>query len=193
MLLQQAQVAGFDGGALQLAFEHAGTRDGFVNGGHDDILRQALQESVGVSCKIECLIGPGGSAPQQRPGGGGTPGGGFGANGGFGAPSGPAPGSAGMPPHQSAPVSAPAPAAFPPPTQTAQAAPPVQAPPPSAPAPRPSAPSSYPEGPDDDDMPPPPFDPEEDIPEQDTTTVSGHDLIIRELGATVIEETHHER
>jgi DNA polymerase-3 subunit gamma/tau len=42
-------------------------------------------------------------------------------------------------------------------------------------------------------MPPPPFDPEEDIPEQDFTSVSGHDLIIRELGATVIQETPHDR
>ncbi|WP_157596976.1 DNA polymerase III subunit gamma and tau [Streptacidiphilus rugosus] len=62
MLLQQAQVAGFDNGALQLGFEHAGTRDGFVNGGHDEILRQALQEALGVSWKVECLIGPAGGA-----------------------------------------------------------------------------------------------------------------------------------
>ncbi|RAG80353.1 DNA polymerase III subunit gamma and tau, partial [Streptacidiphilus pinicola] len=68
MLLQQAQVAGFDNGALQLAFEHAGTRDGFVNGGHDEILRQALQDAVGVSWKVECLIGPAGSAPQRPSG-----------------------------------------------------------------------------------------------------------------------------
>ncbi|RAG82999.1 DNA polymerase III subunit gamma/tau, partial [Streptacidiphilus pinicola] len=57
----------------------------------------------------------------------------------------------------------------------------------------PSAPSAFADDPDDDDMPPPPFDPEEDIPEQDTTSVSGHDLIIRELGATVIQETQHDR
>jgi DNA polymerase-3 subunit gamma/tau len=210
MLLQQAQVAGVDGGALQLAFEHAGTRDGFVNGGHDEILRQALQESVGVSWKVECLIGPAGSAgsagsaPQRPPGGpGGGSGFGGGGNSGGGGGFGGAPA---MSPRQQAP--APAPAAAPP----AQAAPPAPVPSPSAPAPRPSTPSaptgpsgssassgpgpsysSYPEGPDDDDMPPPPFDPEEDIPEQDTTSVSGHDLIIRELGATVIEETHHDR
>jgi DNA polymerase-3 subunit gamma/tau len=213
MLLQQAQVAGVDGGALQLAFEHAGTRDGFVNGGHDEILRQALQESVGVSWKVECLIGPAGSAgsagsaPQRPPGGpGGGSGFGGGGNSGGGGGFGGAPA---MSPRQQAP--APAPAAAPP----AQAAPPAPIPSPSAPAPRPSTPSaptgpsgpsgssassgpgpsysSYPEGPDDDDMPPPPFDPEEDIPEQDTTSVSGHDLIIRELGATVIEETHHDR
>ncbi|SEK66572.1 DNA polymerase III subunit gamma and tau [Streptacidiphilus jiangxiensis] len=198
MLLQQAQVAGFDNGALQLAFEHAGTRDGFVNGGHDEILRQALQESVGVSWKVECLISPGGSAPpssQQRPGGfGGAPSAPGGPGGGFGnAPGGPgAPG--GMPPHQSAQAPAPAPApAFQPPAQAAPTHTPAPSPP-SAPAPRPSAPSTpYPEGPDDEDMPPPPFDPEEDIPEQDTTSVSGHDLIIRELGATVIQETQHDR
>ncbi|MEY9870634.1 DNA polymerase-3 subunit gamma/tau [Streptacidiphilus sp. MAP12-33] len=202
MLLQQAQVAGFDNGVLQLGFEHAGTRDGFVNGGHDEILRQALQESVGVTWKVECLIGPGGSASSPVAPSPGAPGG----FGGSAQPQRPA-ASAAPTAFQQTPPS-PAPAAFQPP---AQAAPPqAHAPAPTAqsvaPAPRGAAPGAqggpvtpshpYPEGPDgpdDDDMPPPPFDPDEDIPEQDVTSVSGHDLIIRELGATVIQETQHDR
>jgi DNA polymerase-3 subunit gamma/tau len=45
-------------------------------------------------------------------------------------------------------------------------------------------------------MPPPPL--EDDIPEDDdpdlvdTPPVSGHDLFVRELGATVIEEIAHD-
>ncbi|MBF9070736.1 DNA polymerase III subunit gamma and tau [Streptacidiphilus fuscans] len=228
MLLQQAQVAGFDGGALQLAFEHAGTRDGFVNGGHDEILRQALQESLGVNWKVECLIGPtnGGS------GGGATGNGGFGGGGGvppragggggsfppaaqaaqtarsaapapFGQSQGQvqgqspaAPASSLSSPPTNPQVHAPAPAPIQPQTQAPAPAPaqrpsaPAQmAPAPSAPMP--SAPPPY-DGPDDDDM-PPPFDPDEDIPEYTTTSVSGPDLIIRELGATVIEEIERNR
>ncbi|WP_194362478.1 hypothetical protein [Streptomyces alkaliterrae] len=34
--------------------------------------------------------------------------------------------------------------------------------------------------------------PEEDDPDLDESALSGHDLIIRELGATVIEEINHE-
>ncbi|WP_228456693.1 hypothetical protein, partial [Streptomyces durbertensis] len=34
--------------------------------------------------------------------------------------------------------------------------------------------------------------PEEDDPDLDESVLSGHDLIIRELGATVIEEINHE-
>ncbi|MEY9938140.1 DNA polymerase III subunit gamma and tau [Streptacidiphilus sp. MAP5-3] len=223
MLLQQAQVAGFDGGALQLSFEHAGTRDGFVNGGHDEILRQALQDTFSVNWKVECLIGPtnggsGGSAAGNGGFGGGGGGGVPPRAGGGGAsfppaaaqaarPASPAPFSAG----QSQGSGAPAPStSAPQPNAQAQAQPqpyaqaqapvqpqaqrpsaPAQTAPSAPPAPVPSAPPPY-DGPDDD-MPPPPFDPEEDIPEHDTTSVSGHDLIIRELGATVIEEIERNR
>jgi DNA polymerase-3 subunit gamma/tau len=34
--------------------------------------------------------------------------------------------------------------------------------------------------------------PAEDDPDLDETALSGHDLIVRELGATVLEELYHE-
>ncbi|WP_159037245.1 hypothetical protein [Streptomyces specialis] len=60
------------------------------------------------------------------------------------------------------------------------------APPPPAPAPPPvQAP------------PPPPVAVEDDVPEEDDpdltdSALAGYELIVRELGATVIEEFHHE-
>ncbi|MDX3214745.1 DNA polymerase III subunit gamma and tau, partial [Streptomyces sp. ME02-6991-2B] len=73
------------------------------------------------------------------------------------------------------------------------------APPPTSPSPPPAAAaaraavgaapaaSAYP--PVVDEPPPVEYDmPEDDDPDLDETALSGHDLIVRELGATVIEE-----
>ncbi|MFC5908118.1 DNA polymerase III subunit gamma and tau [Streptacidiphilus monticola] len=191
MLLQQGQVAGFDGATLQLAFEHAGTRDGFVNGGHDEILRQALQDALGVNWRVECIVGgPGtgagpaagtpGSGPQAAPQRPFTPA--------------PAPSAAPAP----APV-APSAAAPATPTAPTVAPPPRTPPPPAVQAPAPSpAPEPVPEPYEPD-----PYGPEDDYPdfEEDApltvpppqTGVSGQELIVRELNATVIEEITHER
>ncbi|MFF0275885.1 DNA polymerase III subunit gamma and tau [Streptomyces sp. NPDC094447] len=177
LLSQNAQVAGFDGTTLQLGFLNAGARDNFASSGSEDVLKQALAEQFNVNWKIEAIIDPsGGSAPPPAA----TGFGGSGGTGGFGRPQAPA---APAPSFQQAPPPAPAPSApssssFP----SAQASAPAPAQPP-APAYTPPAPQSVaPE----DDM------PEEDDPDLVDSALSGHDLIVRELGATVVEEYTNE-
>ena len=215
MLVQQAQVAGFDGSTLQLSFEHAGSRDGFVNGGHEDILRQALQDSFGVSWRIECVIDPSGgrSAGPQGPGAGPGPGQsqGFGQSSGQQGQSGPpfgqpqAQGYAQSPPPSQQPQS--------PPQQSHQPQQSVQSGQQQASAARPSGPASAVSAPAPSPVlasvpaaqaPPatvsdlPPMSPDDEtIPEDDfgygQGAVSGPELIMRELGATVIQEIDHDR
>ncbi|UGQ09053.1 DNA polymerase III subunit gamma and tau [Yinghuangia sp. ASG 101] len=97
VLLQRANVAGFDGTTLQVSFEHAGARDGFVNSGHDEVLRQSVLDAFGVDWRIECIVDPG-------TGGGPAPGGPGGSGGGGRAypppanPAGPGQGGAGQAP-----------------------------------------------------------------------------------------------
>ncbi len=175
LLSQNAQVTGFDGTTLQLGFVNAGARDNFASSGSEDVLRAALAEQFNVQWKIESLIDPsgGGSAPPA-PGGGsagfgggsGAPGGGYG---GGGAPTGGGYGSSPAPRVPSPQPSAPA-----------------STPPASGPAtPRPAAPEPPPVSPEDDI-------PEDDDPDLDESALSGHDLIMRELGATVVEEFTNE-
>ncbi|MFC1442998.1 DNA polymerase III subunit gamma and tau, partial [Streptacidiphilus sp. N1-10] len=184
MLVQQAQVAGFDGSTLQLSFEHAGTRDGFVNGGHDEILRQALQDSFGMSWRIDCIIDPSvgrGPAPGSGPG-----------------QAAPQPMQQGAPQPPQQQYQAPPTQQFaPPPTQMTQSAPPVLQP--SAPAQAPAQPSSSPQpsAPAPDPHPHPLSPDDETIPEEEAGygqgMVSGPELIMKELGATVIQEIEHDR
>ncbi|MCW7946936.1 DNA polymerase III subunits gamma and tau [Streptomyces hygroscopicus] len=170
LLSQNAQVAGFDGTTLQLGFVNAGARDNFLSSGSEDVLRQALAEQFNVHWKVEAIVDPsGGSAPPAAGGsgfgGGSTSGGGGGHGGGSAAGTRPAPTA-----RPAAPTS-PAPEASP-----------------SAPAPAPSA-SSAPERhvvAPEDDM------PEDDDPDLDESALSGHELIVRELGATVVEEFSNE-
>ncbi|MFE1880577.1 DNA polymerase III subunit gamma and tau [Streptomyces diastatochromogenes] len=175
LLSQNAQVAGFDGTTLQVGFVNAGARDNFASSGSEDVLRQALAEQFNVQWKIEAIVDPsGGSAPPPS---GGSPG--FGGGGGAGYGSAPAGGGYGAP-------AAPRPAA-PQPVAPAPAAPQGSAP--AAPAPATPAPQAAPE--------PPPVAPEDDIPEDDDpdldeSALSGHELIVRELGATVVEEFSNE-
>lgn len=178
LLSQNAQVVGFDGTTLQLGFVNAGARDNFASSGSEDVLRQSLSEQFNVQWRIEAVVDPsGGSAPPPTGGSsgyGGGGGGGGGYGGGYGAP---APSGAASAPRPAA-ASHPGPA-------TPQAQPPAPA---SAPAPAPQ-PSAAPE--------PPPVAPEDDIPEDDDpdldeSALSGHDLIVRELGATVMEEFSNE-
>lgn len=181
LLSQNAQVAGFDGTTLQLGFVNAGARDNFVSSGSEEVLRQALSEQFSVQWKIEAVVDPsgGGAAPPPSGGfnggnpggggygGGGNPGGyGTGSTGGYGAPAPQAPPSP-------QPTSAPATQSRPTPTPT------------PAPAPQRSAPE------------PPPVSIEDDIPEDDDpdlneSALSGRELIVRELGATVVEEITNE-
>ncbi|MFG3202445.1 DNA polymerase III subunit gamma and tau [Streptomyces sp. NPDC048192] len=171
LLSQNAQVTGFDGTTLQLGFVNAGARDNFAGSGSEDVLRAALAEQFNVQWKIEAIVDPsgGGSAPLPAGGSGFGGGGGYGGapaggSGGYGAPAAP---------RQAAPQPAP------------------QAPAPSQPGPTsaPPAPAPAPE--------PPPVAPEDDIPEDDDpdldeSALSGHELIVRELGATVVEEFSNE-
>ncbi|MFI1419694.1 DNA polymerase III subunit gamma and tau [Streptomyces sp. NPDC020731] len=186
LLSQNAQVTGFDGTTLQIGFVNAGARDNFLSSGSEDVLRQALAEQFNVQWKIEAVVDPSGGegvaapAPAGPPGGGRNSGGGggYGGGGGHGA-TGTGTGGGRRPsaPQAGAPAAAPA--------QPAVSAPAAPAPAPGstpAPAPRPSAPE-----------PPPPVSPEDDVPEDDDpdldeSALSGQDLLVRELGATVVEE-----
>ncbi|MFF2653013.1 DNA polymerase III subunit gamma and tau [Streptomyces sp. NPDC058045] len=160
LLSQNAHVAGFDGATLQLGFVNAGARDNFVSSGSEDVLRQALGEQFGVQWSIEPIVDPsGGSAPPSSGGGGYGP----------GAP----PPAAPRPAPQQAP-----PAARPAPARPA----PAPAPTPQPAAPRPPAEERPAHIPPEDDM------PTADDQDLDESAVSGHDLIMRELGATVVDE-----
>ncbi|RSS53782.1 DNA polymerase III subunit gamma and tau [Streptomyces sp. WAC01280] len=168
LLSQNAQVAGFDGTTLQIGFLNAGARDNFASSGSEEVLKQALSETFNVQWRVEAIIDPSGGAnppPAATGFGGGRP-----------QASAPAPAFQQAPPP--APVQAqPAPGAgFPQASAPGFAPAPAQAPEPAyaPPAPQPVAP--------EDDV------PEEDDPDLVDSALSGHDLIVRELGATVVEE-----
>ncbi|MGC5241547.1 DNA polymerase III subunit gamma and tau [Streptomyces albogriseolus] len=172
LLSQNAQVTGFDGTTLQLGFVNAGARDNFVSSGSEDVLRQALTEQFNVQWKIEAVVDPSGGGGPAASGPAGGPSGGRSGGSGYGAPGGGGPGDTRRPPSPQA--SAPAP----------------PSPVPSAPAP---AASSRPAAPE----PPAPVSPEDDIPEDDDpdldeSALSGQELLVRELGATVVEEFTNE-
>jgi len=184
LLSQNAQVTGFDGTTLHIGFVNVGARDNFASSGSEEVLRQALAELFNVQWKIEAVIDPsGGSAPPPAPGAGF---GGFAGNAGGGSY---APGGAS---HQDAPRPAPqqpaAPASRPSPSAS-QNRPMSGGGPSSASAhqapSRPSPQESPPISPEDDI-------PEEDDPDLDESALSGHELIVRELGATVVEEYANE-
>ncbi|MDX5520336.1 DNA polymerase III subunit gamma and tau [Streptomyces sp. DE06-01C] len=190
LLSQNAQVAGFDGTTLQLGFLNAGARDNFASSGSEEILKQALVERFNAQWRIEAVVDPSGGGTPPQPGGGGRP----------------------APQYQPAPAAPAAPVAYeprpqhaPPPQQSsapqqgqhapsAQQSPSSSAPPQgreAAPAPEASH-SSY------GAEPPRSVAPEDDTPEADDpdlvdSALSGHDLIVRELGATVVEEFPNEQ
>nr|BFD83966.1 DNA polymerase III subunit gamma and tau [Streptomyces sp. Xyl84] len=189
LLSQNAQVTGFDGTTLQVGFVNAGARDNFASSGSEDVLRQALAEQFNVQWKIEAVVDPtGGGAPAPQSSGAFGGGGGYGGGstgGGYGG-GGAHPGGVAAPPRAAAPQAAPpAPGPGAPATDRSPAArgasgpaagPAATARPGRAPAPEPA-----PVAPEDDI-------PEDDDPDLDETALSGHDLIVRELGATVVEE-----
>lgn len=172
LLSQNAHVAGFDGTTLQLGFATVGARDSFLGSGSEEVLRQTLSEVFHVQWKIDTVIDGGV---------GGTP---------APAVTRPLP----QPPAPQAPPPRPQPS-----QQPQQQAPGPAAPPPAAPAPS-QAPPSRPQSPSPEPPPPPPPvepSPEDDPPAPDdydpgSSSLSGRELIMRELGATVIEEFHHE-
>ncbi|MEU3910709.1 DNA polymerase III subunit gamma and tau [Streptomyces sp. NPDC029721] len=167
LLSQNAQVTGFDGTTLQLGFPNPGARDNFASSGSEDVLKAVLAEQFQVNWKIDAVVGGGGPAPSAPS---------------YGAPAAPAysppPAPAYSPPPPQAPQ---APAYAPQPQQPAS-----QPPPQAAPAPQPPVQQG-----------PPPVAPEDDVPEADDpdlvdSALTGHDLIVRELGATVVEEYTNE-
>ncbi|MFB7259385.1 DNA polymerase III subunit gamma and tau, partial [Streptomyces nojiriensis] len=169
LLSQNAQVTGFDGTTLQLGFPNAGARDNFASSGSEDVLKAVLAEQFQVNWKIEAVVGGGAPAPVQPSSYGSS----------YGAPAAPAPAYSPQP--APAQQQAPAPQAPSAPQYTPQQ-PPQQ----SAPAPQPPVQQA-----------PPPVAPEDDFAEEDDpdlveSALTGHDLIVRELGATVVEEYTNE-
>ncbi|MGW3203640.1 DNA polymerase III subunit gamma and tau [Streptomyces sp. NPDC001135] len=173
LLSQNAQVTGFDGTTLQLGFVNAGARDNFAGSGSEDVLRAALAEQFHVQWKIEAVVDPSGGGSAPAPTGGFGGGGGYGGtsagSGGYGAPAAPRP-AAPQPAPQSAGPAQSGPAASAAPT----------------PAPRPTAAPEPPPVSLEDDI------PEDDDPDLDESALSGHELIVKELGATVMEEFSNE-
>ncbi|WP_053725892.1 DNA polymerase III subunit gamma and tau [Streptomyces sp. WM6378] len=172
LLSQNAQVAGFDGTTVQLGFINAGARDNFASSGSEDVLRSVLSERFGVQWKVEAIIDPSGGV-QPPPAAG---------NFGGGAPRPPSPPVQQYQPPQP-PPQAPRPA-------TPAAPAPVQ---PTQQQPQAAAPVRH----DVRQEEPPPVRLEDDTPEDDDpdlvdNALSGHDLIVRELGATVVEEYTNE-
>ncbi|WP_217248692.1 DNA polymerase III subunit gamma and tau [Streptomyces sp. AC602_WCS936] len=183
LLSQNAQVTGFDGTTLQVGFVNAGARDNFLSSGSEDVLRQALVEQFNVQWKIEAVVDPsGGSAPAAPAG----PAGGYGGPGGFGNTGGGGGGGFGGGAPAPRP-SEPSPAARPPASAPSAPAPSSTPPaaPAAAPAPRPPAPEPRSVSPEDDI-------PEDDDPDLDESALSGKELLVRELGATVVEEIANE-
>ena len=58
LLSQNAQVADVRDGVLVLAMAGVGPRDSFAKGGSEDILREALNEALGVDFRIEAIVDP---------------------------------------------------------------------------------------------------------------------------------------
>ncbi|MFF3174346.1 DNA polymerase III subunit gamma and tau [Streptomyces sp. NPDC057900] len=167
LLSQNAQVTGFDGTTLQIGFLNSGARDNFTSSGSEDVLKQALAERFNAQWKIEAIVDPSGGAGQPPPTGGGRP----------------TPPPAPQRPAPAAPQQQyePRPAQERPqqPGGGEPAAPPPASPPYTAPEPPRSV------APEDDTA-------EADDPDLVDSALSGHELIVRELGATVVEEFTNE-
>ncbi|MCZ4123904.1 DNA polymerase III subunit gamma and tau [Streptomyces sp. H39-S7] len=189
LLLNNAQVAGFDGQTLQLGFDNPGARNSFANSGSEDVLKQAIVDALGVEWRIEAIVDPSGGGGTS-----GGPGGGFGGTGG-GSGGGTGGGTGGGGSRPPAPAAPPAPSA---PAPPAQPAPSTSSDPQGGPVQQasyaaPQAAPGRPQGPPPlmSDETPPPL--EDDIPEDDDvdlveSPLSGYELFVREMGATVIQE-----
>ena len=162
-LTQNSQVVGVDGTTLTLGFANAGARDSFVNGGCDEILRQAAIDIAGVDWRVETIVDPGAAGGSQGR---------------------PHPRPRSLPRRRSRPLTTrpsrprprcptrPRPPArrSGPPARRAQATPP-----------RPTTATVQADA-----------DAHPDDPDDDTTGLAGAELLQRELGAEVIEEIRHQ-
>jgi DNA polymerase-3 subunit gamma/tau len=181
-LTQNSQVVGVEGNTLTLGFTNAGARDSFVNGGCDEILRQAAIDVVGVDWRVDAIVDPGAQPDPPPP-----------------APAAPAP----------TPV-AEQPATPEPPSWAAEDAAPPSAPPPSPPPAAPERRAADPESiaaargaiaqtrpagstPDEGEArPDADADAHPDDPDAETSGLGGPELLERELGAQMIEEIRHQ-
>nr|WP_237502797.1 DNA polymerase III subunit gamma and tau [Streptomyces sp. SID8374] len=204
LLSQNAQVTGFDGTTLQLGFINAGARDNFASSGSEEVLKQALAERFNAQWRVEAVVDTsGGGAPLPPPAGGRPP-----------APQytpAPAPSPAAPTPtvYEGTPAHAPQQHSQPYNPQQSQQPPQSAAPAssgqqqssqshqaqqsrgtaPSAPEPSHGGYASEPPrsvAPEDDTA-------EADDPDLVDSALSGHELIVRELGATVVEEFTNEQ
>ncbi|MEW1761326.1 DNA polymerase III subunit gamma and tau [Streptomyces cyaneofuscatus] len=71
LLSQNAQVTGFDGTTLQIGFINAGARDNFASSGSEEVLKQALAERFNAQWRVEAVVDTsgGGAAPPAPAGG----------------------------------------------------------------------------------------------------------------------------
>jgi DNA polymerase-3 subunit gamma/tau len=58
LLMEQVQVASVDDRVLVLAFTNEGKRRGFAASGHDEIVRQALIDVLGLDRRIDAVLDP---------------------------------------------------------------------------------------------------------------------------------------
>ncbi|MDX2974701.1 hypothetical protein PWY36_36435, partial [Kribbella solani] len=68
VLSQHAQVIAIDDHALTLGLGNAGARESFARSGSDEILRQAMIDTIGVNRRVEAVVDP-----STDPGTGATP------------------------------------------------------------------------------------------------------------------------
>ncbi|TCC12162.1 DNA polymerase III subunit gamma and tau [Kribbella soli] len=95
MLSQNAQVIAIDDQTLTLGLVNAGARESFARSGSDEILRQAMIDTIGVDRRVEAVVDPS-TDPGAGGGSAGRPGPQSGGPGNSGGP-GPQPGGAGGP------------------------------------------------------------------------------------------------
>ncbi|MFF6907686.1 DNA polymerase III subunit gamma and tau [Streptomyces sp. NPDC012389] len=207
LLSQNAQVTGFDGTTLQLGFINAGARDNFASSGSEEVLKQALAERFNAQWRVEAVVDTsGGGAPLPPPAGGRPP-----------APQytpAPAPSPAAPTPtaYEGTPAHAPQQHSQPyNPQQSQQSQQPPQSAAPASSGQQQSSQShqaqqsrgTAPSAPEPShggyaSEPPRSVAPEDDTAEADDpdlvdSALSGHELIVRELGATVVEEFTNEQ
>jgi DNA polymerase-3 subunit gamma/tau len=168
LLSQHAQVVDVDDKTLTIGFNNPGAHQSFLGGGNDEIVRQVLIDQIGQAWKIEAIVDPS-AQPGNEP-----------------------------------PTRVVKPAVEPAPAAAEQGAPPDWATtpePPRRPAPDPSAVASAREAimetrqagapakaePSVSDA-----DASPDDPDADDNALGGAELLQRELGASVIEETIHD-
>jgi DNA polymerase III subunit gamma/tau len=64
LLSQHAQIIGVDANRLQLAFNGPGPRSNFTSSGHDELVRQAIIDVLGLDLQIEAVVDPSTASSQ---------------------------------------------------------------------------------------------------------------------------------